>query len=379
MKLIHFSDTHLGYGEYSKVDPASGINQRELDINAAFKQVIDLILKKKPDLVIHSGDLFDSARPSNRAIAVALAGLQRLSNAGIPAVLVSGNHSTPRIASSGSIFEALKVFPGLYPVYQRQYETIRIGDTVVHAVPHASSDAELCAELEKVRPDPVAKFNILALHAGLTLDEVYRMGEFNELIVPGKILSRLKDFDYIALGHWHRFLEFKGIPNACYSGSTERLSFRETGYAKGFVWLDLAARKREFCPIEVREMIKLGPIDCEGKDADTVMEAIRKLKKTNQTEGRIIQLKLERLSRSTYVQLDLRQVRALLEDAFQVDILPDLVAEIGGTAVNESAIDALPLEFERFLAGLDLPGADKKMLAKLGASYLTKAQDSEQL
>ena len=168
MKIIHLSDTHLGYGEYSRIDPASGINQRELDVNAAFKQAIDIILKKKPDLVIHAGDLFDSPRPSNRAIHTALFELQRLSNAGIPTVLVSGNHSTPRVAASCSIFEAITILPNIYPVYKKQYEKIIIGDAAVHVVPHTSSDTELCAELDKVKKDAKAKYNILGLHAGIT-------------------------------------------------------------------------------------------------------------------------------------------------------------------------------------------------------------------
>lgn len=116
MKIIHFSDTHLGYGEYSKVDEVSGINQRELDVYAAFKQAIDLILKKKPDLVIHAGDLFDNPRPNNRAIHIALSELQRLSEKGIPTIIISGNHSTPRVAASGSIFEALTILPNIFPV-----------------------------------------------------------------------------------------------------------------------------------------------------------------------------------------------------------------------------------------------------------------------
>lgn len=379
MKIIHFSDTHLGYGEYTKVDAASGINQRELDVYAAFKQAVDLILKKKPDLVIHAGDLFDSPRPNNRAIHIALSELQRLSAKGIPTVIISGNHSTPRIATSGSIFEALTILPNIYPVYKKRYEKIKIEETAVHIVPHTSSDADLSAELKKVKPDPNMKFNILGLHAGLTLDAVYKMGEFSELIIPGKILSRFKDFDYIALGHWHRFLPLKGIPNAYFSGSTERFTFREEGYPKGVVFADLAKHTAEFFPLKVREMLKLGPINCTKKDASQILDKIGKLKTQNKIEGKIVQLKLENLTRATYIQLDLREIRALLAEAFHLDIHPELVPESGSGSSTEAAIGALPLEFERFLAGLDLPERDKKELAGLGMYYIDQAQEREQL
>lgn len=378
MKIIHFSDTHLGYGEYSTVD-ATGINQRELDVYAAFKQCIDLILEKKPDLVIHAGDLFDSPRPTNRAIHIALSELQRLSNNGIPTVLISGNHSTPRVAASGSIFEALTILPNIYPVYKKQYEKIRVGDTAVHVVPHTSSDTELCAELEKVKLDSTAKLNVLGIHVGVTWDDVYKMGEFSELIIPGKIFSRFKDFDYISLGHWHRFLQLKNIPNAYYSGSTERFSFREAGYPKGVVLADLVEHKTEFCPIKVREMIRLGPVNCAKKDASTVFAMISELKAQNNIEGQIVQLKLENLARTTYVQLDLKQIRELLDEAFHVDILPDIVSESDSGSVVDTTIGALPLEYERFLAGLDLSDKDKKDFTDLGVFYISQAQEKEQL
>src|SRR4030042_6269893 len=97
MKLIHFSDTHLGFSEYHKIDPVAGINQREQDFYNAWNFIIDDIISQKPDLVLHAGDLFHTTRPSNRAIAVALEGIQKLSDANIPIVLISGNHSPPKI------------------------------------------------------------------------------------------------------------------------------------------------------------------------------------------------------------------------------------------------------------------------------------------
>ena len=49
MKIIHFSDTHLGFSEYSKLDPETGINQREQDFYNAWNYIIDDILKQKPE------------------------------------------------------------------------------------------------------------------------------------------------------------------------------------------------------------------------------------------------------------------------------------------------------------------------------------------
>jgi DNA repair exonuclease SbcCD nuclease subunit len=45
----------------------------------AFIHCIDYVVKTKPDLVLHAGDLFDSVRPTNRAITVAVQQILRLS------------------------------------------------------------------------------------------------------------------------------------------------------------------------------------------------------------------------------------------------------------------------------------------------------------
>ena len=87
MRIIHFSDTHLGYSDYGRFDSSSGINQRELDTYSAFKEIINFIIETKPDLVVHAGDLFDSIRPSNKAISEALGQFSRLSKANIPTVV----------------------------------------------------------------------------------------------------------------------------------------------------------------------------------------------------------------------------------------------------------------------------------------------------
>lgn len=137
MKIAHISDTHLGFGAYSKLDPVEGINQREMDIYTAFEQAVTEILELKPDLVIHSGDLFDSVRPQNRAIDFALRQLIRLSEAGIETVLISGNHSTPKLRETGSIFRIFEHLECVHPVHEPGVKKIAFDDVVVHAIPHS--------------------------------------------------------------------------------------------------------------------------------------------------------------------------------------------------------------------------------------------------
>lgn len=89
-----------------------------MDTYLSFQAFVDRVLELRPDVVLHSGDLFDSVRPSNRALAFAVEQLFRLSEADIPVVIIAGNHSTPRIRETGSAFRLFEHLPNVIPVYK---------------------------------------------------------------------------------------------------------------------------------------------------------------------------------------------------------------------------------------------------------------------
>ncbi len=81
MKLIHIADTHLGLAAFNRLDPESGMNLREKQIYDNFLSAIDVIIKQKPDVLVHAGDLFDQVKPKTRAYTTVLEALDRLSAA----------------------------------------------------------------------------------------------------------------------------------------------------------------------------------------------------------------------------------------------------------------------------------------------------------
>ncbi|MCJ7697957.1 MAG: DNA repair exonuclease [Thermoplasmata archaeon] len=119
MKVLHLADTHLGYSAYRKVTE-EGVNQREIDVYDAFTQCIDYAVKTKPDLVLHAGDLFDSVRPTNRAITVAVQQILRLSKENIPFIVISGNHETPKLKETGNIFSIFEHLDHVYPIHNNR-------------------------------------------------------------------------------------------------------------------------------------------------------------------------------------------------------------------------------------------------------------------
>ena len=369
MKFFHFSDTHLGYSDYHKIDPQTGINQREQDFYNAWSHIIEQILEHKPDFVVHAGDLFHTTRPTNRAIAVALEGIQKVSDAGIPFVLISGNHSTPKIRSTGSIFESITLFPNVYAAFQSKYENFQIRDCEIHCIPHCSLTEELQSEFEKITSDPKLKYQILVTHGSWAGEKSFSMGEFNEQHLPDPENVLDIQFNYIALGHYHKHIEIK--PTVIYSGSTEKTSFNEAGNTNGFVLVDLARTKTTFVETPARPMFKLGPIDCSELNTGQIYAELEKLS-TPQLDQALVSLSLNNVTHDTLIKLDSRHIDGLFPHAFYLSTMITQLNFKGESHSTGTTLGTLPLEFERFMDSVEDGELDKDRLKKMGLGYLSE-------
>lgn len=366
MKLLHLSDTHLGFSEYHKVDPVSGLNQREQDFYNAWQQVMDAIEQHQPDVVVHAGDLFHTPRPSNRAIHVAMSSFQRLSDAGIPVVLIAGNHETPRIRTTGSIFESLALFPNVYAAFSSRYERFDIQDVAFHCVPHCSLTEELDAALQDLAQADKRSRNVLVSHGAWGGTE-YGTGEFNEQRLPDIEAASGTDFDYIALGHYHRYVEVK--ENACYSSSTERTSLNEHNSTCGYLLVDVESGERTYMELQTRPMIKLPVVDCQPLSATAILQRVEAAV-TPELDGAIVQLVLQNISDDAFLKLDIRAIDDLFKSSFYVE--KQLFRHVRNQTqlASQARFESLPVEFERYLQDVEHIELDKKRLATLAASYL---------
>jgi len=366
MRLIHISDTHLGYSEYHKIDSVTGINQREQDFYNAWNRIIDEIIMHKPDMVLHTGDLFHTTRPGNRAIAVALEGIKKISDHHIPLVLISGNHSTPKIRATGSIFESIDLFPYVHAAYQNIYERFRIGECDVHCVPHCSLVDELECAFNQIKIASDATYNLFMAHGTWTGSRFYSMGEFNEQHLPDPELLLKRSFDYIALGHYHKFLEISD--HIIYCGSTERTSFNEVGYSSGYVWVDLDARTHEYHSIPSRKMCKLPAIDCKDLTINKIYDSIKE-KATPDLEHSLVALELKNVRHDTFLRIDWKQIDDMFDHVFHLEKTVTRIDK-DNVELSSAAIQSLPVEFERYLDQLEFNELDPDRLKKLGLDYL---------
>src|SRR5437879_6050264 len=135
MRVAALGDAHLGRSYYP-VTTAEGVNQRERDFELAFEAAIDTALAQDPELVIWLGDVFDHPRPTYRSFRVAQRAMARVREHGVPLVLITGNHDTPRLPGTGSPYSVLAdTFPDVYSAHRLQYERFELPGLVVHAVP----------------------------------------------------------------------------------------------------------------------------------------------------------------------------------------------------------------------------------------------------
>ena len=250
MKFAHLADTHLGYRQY-------GLFEREKDFYEVFEKVIDKIIEENVDFVIHSGDLFETARPSPMALLTFQKGLLKLKGAGIPMYAIAGNHDS--VMRKGSIppqviFKkmGLKVISTINPTYVH-------GDIFIAGLPYypASHGKALKSKLAELSQKATEHDKaILVLHQGI--DKYFG---YNFELEIGEIPD---NFDYYALGHIHKYVNDKfGRGNLVYPGSceiwktSELQDYHENG--KGFVVVDFDGEKPIVKRVKVdvpREFIK---------------------------------------------------------------------------------------------------------------------------
>ena len=268
MNLAHISDTHLGYRAYNRFTP-QGFNQRELDVMLTFKACLEAIVKRDPDVIIHSGDLFHVVRPSNATIIETFKTLGRVQQERNckPFIIVGGNHDTPRTSDSGNILKLFEGIPGIYvhPASAAAFSIDEL-DLEVLCVPNQS-----LIQRESVDwvPQLGKKHSLLSVHG----------------IATQAMLPNTSDFDieetkhdlwtYVALGDFHKFQKFGR--NVCYSGSTDFTSsniWEETGTPKGWVYFDSESGAIDFQPILTRAVIDLKTLDGEGLGAEELSDAL---------------------------------------------------------------------------------------------------------
>jgi DNA repair exonuclease SbcCD nuclease subunit len=367
LRIAHVSDTHLGYRALFKTDPVTGRNQRSIDIERAYERVIDDILERDVDLVLHAGDVFHHTRPSWTAIKAFVKQTKRLVDHDIPGLVIAGNHDTPRLRASGSVFSVAELaLPGIEFVTDYQQRPVEFPDLdlVVLAIPHGQLADPLPASASTI---PGTR-NILLTHGLVSGVNVGKATEPGEEIVQDYLL--LKEFDYIALGDYH--LSMKVRSNAWYSGSTERIGWGDYHSDPGYLLVEFEEGPGEpaitHIPIATRPMKMLAPVDSAEKSAREIADIVlQRLERDAPPDG-MARVELREATRPARREAEsiLRREAADLVWSLEIKSPHNILAPFGEVEPALDVSDVFTL-FDEYVASRQFP-------AEFEAAFKTKGR-----
>jgi exonuclease SbcD len=349
LRFAHISDTHLGYRSHFKTDSATGRNQRSVDVEETYRIAIDDILTRDVQLVIHGGDVFHHTRPTWTALSTFLLQTQRLVNAGLPVLVIGGNHDTPRLRTSGSVFSFLRhALPDVQFVCAYEQEVVPYEDLglFVHAVPHG-------ALINPVGPmvfPELGMKNVLVTHGLVSGVQLHgRKREPGEEEVSDSLLD--EELDYIALGHYHVYDKVRH--NAWYSGSTERMGFGDEDVDPGYALVELGSASGAevtHIPIEARPMKTLAAVDGEGRDAREIADIVLDRAERFSTPETITRIELRETLRHVRREVEaiVRRESAPLVWSLDIFARSDLLIAPGEQRLVSESLDIRSL-FEKFV------------------------------
>jgi len=234
VRIAHLSDTHLGHRQYN-------LEERELDIYEVMDEIADKILEERADIVIHSGDLFDSYRPPAQAYYCFKNFLQKLDGK-TKIYCILGDHDTPkrRGMPPQRLFEDKIKILGLGEAEYKK-EKINGQEVLIAGISNVTRRYSefLIEELRKL--DAVAqKYTASVLTIHQAIDKFLPF----EGVFEVRLEDMPRNFSYYALGHLHsRIRASFGKGELAYAGSPDILRKDEIGSwqekGKGFYIIDI--------------------------------------------------------------------------------------------------------------------------------------------
>ena len=349
MRVLHFSDLHIGVENYGRIDPETGLSTRLGDFLYSLDQVVEFALTEGVDLVLLAGDAYKGRDPTQTHQREFAKRLNRLSRAGIPTFLLVGNHDLPAASSRATavdIFPTLEVANVYVGNSLKNYDvSTPSGPIQVLAVPWPRRSAILSREdsrgmsIEQVRqaleerltegidieakklnPDIPAIITAHVTVNGATVgtERSMMLGQDHVLLVSA--LDR-PQVEYVALGHIHKHQILRpDPPMVVYSGSLQRVDFSEEGDEKGFCVVDLdqtapqgqRMTNFEFHKLDARIFVTVD-VSVEPQDVDPTATVVRAINRKEIADA-VVRVRIS-LAAESDAHLQETEIREALEPA----------------------------------------------------------------
>lgn len=346
IKLLHLADLHIGMENYGRVDPATGMHTRLLDYLARLDEAIEFGLAEDVDAVLIAGDIYKNRTPNPTHQREFARRVRRLRQAGLPIVILIGNHDISPAAGrahSIEIFDTLAV-EGVTIADRAALHRIdtRSGSLQLIALPWVTRHSLLTKdelrlasllEVETMLLQRIENFlrttaaaldpalpAVLTIHGsidGATVGAERQIMLGKDLVLPKSFVA-LPGVDYVAMGHIHKHQSLGEHPPVVYPGSIERIDFGEEHEDKGcvLVKLERGHTSWRFHKLNARPFIT---IDVDVRNSpDPQARVLLAIEKHNLAEA-VVRLQIEALPEQAGL-LRIEELQQKLEDAgtFQV-------------------------------------------------------------
>jgi exonuclease SbcD len=412
IKLLHFADAHIDMANYGRHDPESGLPLRVMDFLKSLDEIIQTAIAEKVDLVIFAGDAYKDRSPAPTFQREWDQRIMRLSDAGIPTLLLTGNHD---ISPSTGRAHALQEFDSLSVPHIRvlsKPDFLKPDDleglpVQVLALPWVSRSGmmanldlnnvdlnEIYDQLGERLSELVSNWLkeadpnlpvILAAHASVEgaqygNERMVMLGR--DLVLPPALVKDDR-LDYVALGHIHKpqNLNENAHPPVIYPGSIERVDFGEAKDEKFFI---IAEVEKGHTDVHWRKLTHVRPFIDLSIELQSDQEINRLLQEKLLSKGTlneaIVRMVIE-YPRDWEPMIDETALRKAAENAFEFHLVkrPQIQARVrlpeGKAASSMGALELLDVYWDA--SEKDMDRSKKETLNRLAKTIMDDVNGGE--
>jgi exonuclease SbcD len=414
LRILHFADAHIDMANYGRHDAESGLPVRVMDFLKSLDTIVETAIAEQVDLVLFAGDAYKDRSPAPTFQREWGRRIMKLARAGIPTLLLVGNHDVSPALNRAHALEAFDTLnvPNVHvldrPCFLGPNELNGLPLQVL-ALPWVSRSGLMASQtLSAAEPgtvyealeerltwlvqDWLAKADpglpvVLTAHASVQGavfggERTVMLGA--DLVLPGSLVRDAR-LAYVALGHIHKPQDLNegSQPPAIYPGSIERVDFGEAADDKYFVVAHIEHGRptrvewRKLTGVRpfVDRFVRLEADELHPAQAGVTDRLLAALPPAEQLNGAIVRLVLE-YPRDWEALIDEAALREYAAEAFEFHLVKRPKLETRVRLPDDQSVGSLtPLELlDIYWRASHTEPAEQEALSRLAAEIISEEE-----